>query len=169
MADGIASVSIPGIAREAGVSVPTVYRHFATKTELLGAMYPYLLRRTGLDELVPPRSIEALKDGLRALFERTGSFDDLARAAMASPGAEEVRRLSIPGRLAWARQLAGSIIPRLPELERDRIARLLVVLTSSSAIRMWRDQLGASVDEAAEDVDWVVRAAITAANTRSHR
>lgn len=167
MADGIASVSIPGIAREAGVSVATVYRHFATKTELLAAMYPHLLRRTGLDELVPPRSIEELKDGLRALFDRTDSFDDLARAAMASPAAQEVRRLSMPGRLAWARQLADTIFPPLPGAERDRIARLLVVLTSSSAVRMWRDQLGASVDEAVDDVDWVVRAAITAASTRS--
>ena len=169
MADGIASVSIPAIAREAGVSVPTVYRHFATKAELLAAMYPHLLRRSGLDELVPPRSMDGLRDGLRALFERTDSFDDLARAAMASPASDEVRRLSMPDRLAWARDLADSVEPPLPVLERERIARLLVVLTSSSAIRMWRDQLDASVDEAADDVDWVVRAAIAAASARSRR
>ena len=167
MADGIASVSIPGIAREAGVSVATVYRHFATKTELLAAMYPHLLRRTGLDELVPPRSIEELRDGLRALFDRTDSFDDLARAAMASPGSGEVRRLSMVRRLGWARDFAATNAPKLAEADRDRIARLLVVLTASSSIRMWRDQLGSTVDEATEDVDWVMRAVIAAASTRS--
>jgi len=167
MADGIANVSIPAVAREAGVSVPTVYRHFATKAELLAAMYPHLLRRTGLDELVPPRSIEELKDGLRTLFEHTDSFDDLARAAMASPASGEVRRLSMTRRLGWAREFAETNAPTLAEADRDRIARLIVVLTASSSVRMWREQLGSSVDEAADDVDWVVRAVIGAARTRS--
>ena len=167
MADGIASVSIPGIAREAGVSVPTVYRHFATKTDLLAAMYPHLLRRTGLDELVPPRSVEDLGDGLRALFERTDSFDDLARAAMASPGSGEVRRLSMARRLGWAREFVEASAPRVAEVDRDRIARLLVVLTTSSSIRMWREQLGSSVDEGADDIEWVMRAVIAAASRRS--
>jgi AcrR family transcriptional regulator len=167
MADGIASVSIPGIAREAGVSVATVYRHFATKTDLLDAMYPHLLRRTGLDDLVPPRRIEDLRDGLRALFERTDSFDDLARAAMASPASGEVRRLSMARRLGWAREFAETNAPGLAAAERDRIARLIVVLTTSSSVRMWRDQLGSSIDEATDDVDWVVRAVIGAGGTRS--
>jgi hypothetical protein len=40
MARGLTSVSIPAGAREAGVSVPTIYRHFGTKTDLLAAVYP---------------------------------------------------------------------------------------------------------------------------------
>ena len=163
MADGIASVSIPGIAREAGVSVPTVYRHFATKTELLAALYPHLLRRSGLDDLVPPRSLDELKDGVRRLFERTDSFDDLARAAMASPASAEVRRLSMPRRLGLVREFAETVAPGLAEADRDRIARLVVILTASSSVRMWREQLGSSVDEAADDLDWIVRAALAAA------
>lgn len=163
MADGIASVSIPAVAREAGVSVPTVYRHFATKPDLLAAVYPHLLRRSGLDRLVPPRSLDELREAVRMLFDRTDSFDDLARAAMASPASAEVRRISMPGRLGLAREFADSIEPGLGEADRDRIARLIVVLTASSSVRMWRDHLGSSVDEAADDVDWIVRAAIAAA------
>lgn len=163
MANGIASVSIPAVAREAGVSVPTVYRHFATKSDLLAALYPHLLRRSGFDELVPPRSLDDLQDGVRRLFERTDSFDDLARAAMASPASGEVRRISMPGRLGLAREFADTVAPGLAEADRDRIARLIIILTASSAARMWRDQLGSSVDEAAEDVDWIVRAALAAA------
>jgi hypothetical protein len=34
---------------------------------------------------------------------------------------------------------------------------------------MWRDHLGLSVDEAADDVDWIVRAAIAAASNRKDR
>jgi AcrR family transcriptional regulator len=166
MAAGVASVSIPAVAREAGVSVPTIYRHFGTKHDLLAAVYPYLVRRAGLDRLVPPRSVDELRDGVRAYFDRLDSFDDLARAAMAGPASDDARRISIPDRLAVTRQLADSIVPRLSEVDRDRIARLLVILVSSSAQRMWRDHLGSSVDEAADDVDWVVRAAIASVTPR---
>jgi len=169
MARGLASVSIPAVAREAGVSIASIYRHFATKRDLLAAVYPHLVRRAGLDELVPPRSVDEVRDGVRAYFDHVESFDDLARAAMAGPASEEARRINIPDRLAMARQLADSIVPRLLEVDRDRIARLLVILTSSSALRMWRDHLGSTVDEAADDVDWVVRAAIAAATPRHGR
>jgi AcrR family transcriptional regulator len=166
MARGLAYVSIPAVAREAGVSVPTVYRHFATKHDLLAAVYPHVIRRAGLDEVVVPRSMDELRHGLRAYFERTDSLGDLARAAMASPASDDVRRLNIPRRLAAFRRVADSIEPKPSEVNRDRIARLLVILTASSALRLWRDQLGSSVDDAADDVDWVLRAVIAWTTSR---
>ena len=166
IAKGLAFVSVPQVAREAGVSVPTVYRHFATKRDLLGAVYPHSVRRAGLDELVIPRSMDELRGGLRAYFERTDSFGDLARAAMASPASEEVRRLNMPDRLAIFRRLADSIEPKPSKADRDRIARLLVILMASSSLRLWRDQIGSSVEEAADDVDWVLRAVIASTTAR---
>jgi AcrR family transcriptional regulator len=154
------------VAREAGVSVPTIYRHFGTKDDLLAALYPHVVRRAGLDELALPRSMGELLDGLRAYFERTDSLGDLARMAMASPASEAVRALNMPDRLATFRRLADSIVPKPSEADRDRIVRLLVILTSSSALRLWRDHLGSSVDEATDDVDWVIRAVIASASSR---
>lgn len=162
MARGVANVSIPAVAREAGVSVPTVYRHFGTKRDLLAAVFPHVIRRAGLDELVPPRSIDELGRGVRALFERIDSAGDLARAAAASPAAEEVRRVDMPARLEMSRRLADSIMPKLTPGDRDRIARLLTILISASALRVWRDHLGSTGEEAASDIDWVISAAIAA-------
>ena len=166
MAGGVAFVSIPDVAREAGVSVPTVYRHFATKRALFGAVYAYAVRRSGLDDLVIPRSMDELLNGLRAYFERTDSFSDLDRAAMASPAAQEVRRLNMPDRVALFRRMADTIEPKPSKSDRDRIARLLVILTASSSVRLWRDQLGSSVEEAADDVDWAIHALIASATAR---
>jgi AcrR family transcriptional regulator len=165
IARGAASVSIPAVAREAGVSVPTVYRHFGTKRDLLAAVFPHVLRRAGLDELVPPRSIDELGDGVRAFFERIDSAGDLARAAAASPAADEVRRVDMPARLDMSNRIADSIVPKLAPDDRDRIARLLTILVSASALRVWRDHLGSTVEEAASDVNWAIGAAI-AASTR---
>jgi len=167
IAGGLASLSIPAVAREAGVSVPTIYRHFATKRDLLSAVYPHVVRQAGFNELVIPRSMDELLEGLPAYFERTDSLGDLARIAMASPASEEVRALNMPDRIAMFRRIAESILPRPSDVDRDRIARLLVILTASSALRMWRDHLGSSVDEAADDVDWVIHALIASATSRN--
>ena len=167
MARGLATLSIPAVAREARVSVPTIYRHFGTKQDLLAAVYPHVAGRAGRGQLPPPRSIDELRAGMRAYFDHLESLDDLARAAMASPGSDEVRRLTMPDRLALFRQVADSIVPRPSDADRERIARLLVILTASSALRMWRDQFGASVDEAVDDIDWMIRAAVAASSLGS--
>ncbi len=169
MAGGLASVSIPAVAREAGVSVPTIYRHFGTKRDLLAALHPYVMRRAGFDEMVPPRSIAELRDGVRSLFERLDAADDLAWTAMASPASEEARAIHMPGRLELGRRLADTIEPKLAKADRERIARLLVVLISSSSLRVWRDHLGASVEAAADDIDWMIRAAIAASAPKGGR
>lgn len=174
MARGIAALSVPAVAREAGVSVPTIYRHFGSKRGLYAAVYPHVARRAGLprpEDLEPPRSLDRLRDGLRTVYARIESVavEELAVAAFSGPGAEEVRRIDMPNRLAAFRRLADTIMPGLGEVERGRIARLLVVLTTSSALRTWRDLLGSSADEAADDVAWIVRAAVAAADRTGPR
>jgi AcrR family transcriptional regulator len=168
MARGIASVSMPAVAREAGVSVPTVYRHFGSKEHLLAAIYPHVARRVGLDKVPDPVTLDDLRDGVRTVFEKVDSYSDLERAAVASPGADVTRHLTMPQRLARLSRLADSVQPRLAKADRDRITRLLAVLTASSSLRMWRDHLGVSVEQAADDIDWVMRASI-AASRRNHR
>jgi len=163
MAGGVASMSIPAVAREAGISVPTIYRHFKTKADLLKEMYPHVARRAGFDGIPDPHTLGDVRDGVRAIFDRLDSLDDLARAAVASPGAEEVRLSMMPDRYDRIHRLGDSIEPKLSKADHDRITRLLLILTSSAALRTWRDHLGSSVDEAADDVDWIVRAAIAAA------
>ncbi|MEO7869077.1 MAG: helix-turn-helix domain-containing protein [Candidatus Limnocylindria bacterium] len=165
MASGLASLSIPAVAREAGVSVPTIYRHFGSKNDLLGATYPYVIQRAGSPAFVAPDTIDELRERVRSLFAGLDRIGEFGRAAMSSPAAEDARRLSIPRRLALSRQLADSVVPRLAARDRARIARLLTILMTSSAFRWWREYLGSSVDEAADDLDWIVRAAIAASET----
>src|SRR5690349_4772985 len=80
-ASGLATVSVPAVAREAGVSVPTVYRHFGTKGALLSALYPFAARRTGIDKVPDPTSLEELRGAIRAYVERLDGLEDMARAA----------------------------------------------------------------------------------------
>jgi len=166
-ARGIATLSIPDVAREAGVSVPTVYRHFGTKQDMLDAIYPYLERRAGRGAFAAPTHIDQFRAGVRTLLDHLDAFDDLARAAMASPAAEEGRHRSMPRRLALVGAMVDTIEPPLPPASRDRIVRLIVILTSSQTLRTWRDHLGLSPDEVAEEIEAILQAAIAAERERT--
>lgn len=162
MARGIASLSIPAVAEEAGVSVPTVYRHFATKGDLLAAVYPHVARQAGLHDLRMPQRMDEMREAVRDYFGRLEEIGPEARAAMASPAAEEVRHLSVERRRELWRGVAGSVRPRLHAEDRERLARIMSVLIASSSLRMWIDHLGATADVAADDIAWLLDAAVAA-------
>ena len=161
-ARGLATTSIPAVAREAGVSVPTVYRHFRTKEELFAALYPHVVYRSASVQLSMPGSIDEFGPMLRTQFAHLDAMGDVERVALASPAGEEARRAQMPNRIALTRKLVDGIVPDGSPVDRERLSRLLVVLTGTAAFRTWHDHVGSSVDQAAEDVEWAVRALIAA-------
>jgi AcrR family transcriptional regulator len=165
LAGGIAGISIPAVAEEAGVSIATVYRIFGTKRGLIEAIYPYSVRRANRPDIKAPSSFADFRDGLRALFDRVDSMDELARAAVASRGAEEVRHATMPARLAIANELVDALAPGLHGRDRERVLRLIVVLSTTASLRMWRDHLDVPVEEAIDDIEWIFRAAVAAARS----
>jgi AcrR family transcriptional regulator len=165
MTGGLASLTVPAVSREAGVSVPTIYRHFPTKADILVALYPHAVRRAGLEGVPDHGSFRDIRDSVRAHLDRLDALDDVTRAAMASPIGEEVRHATMRRRYEQIRRLGDPIEPRLATADHDRIARLLVILTQSSSLRTWRDHLGLSADEVADDIEWIIGTAVDAATS----
>lgn len=166
MADGLAEISMPAVARAAGVSVATVYRHFPSKQALFDAMPAYIARRTGADKLQPPASFEDLARSIESVYRNIGGVDDVLRAAMDSPLGDVARRAQMPARLRFLDDTVVSLAPELTEPARGRVARLLLVLTSSGAQRML-SAAGLDPQTASEDAVWVVRTIIEAENART--
>lgn len=162
MVGGIATVTIPAVARQAGVSVPTVYRHFRSKRELFEALYPHVVYRGTMAQLPLPDSLDAFGPGMRMQFAHLDAIGDTERAAMLSPAGHEARRSAMPSRIERTRALTDAIVPAASTIDRERLTRLLVVLTGHAAFRTWRDDLGCPPDAAADDVEWVVRTLIDA-------
>ena len=158
------SVSIPAVAREAGVSVPTDLPSFRNEARPPRGGLPTRRPPCRSRRLVVP-ALDGRASGRGARVLRAHSTRSATSHAPPWPAPRPTRcgGSACPDRLAMFRQGRRFDRARGSEVDRDRIARLLVILTASSALRMWRDQLGSSVDEAADDVDWVVRAAIAAA------
>jgi AcrR family transcriptional regulator len=163
MARGVADLSIPAVAREAGVSLRTVYRHFANKRELLAELQPYFARHTGMESILPPRSMDELHYAVRTLFTGIHEMGPVGYAALASPIGSNARHVQMVERRRLTRESVDAIGPELTDEWRDRLARLLVILTSSTSLRMWTEHLGRTPDEASDDVAAVIRAVVAGA------
>jgi len=164
MARGLDGVSMPAVAQEAGVSIPTVYRHFGSKKELFAALGPYAARQAGLMPDSQPWTLEEEPELIRGIFHRSELIDDTLRAAMASRMGQEMRRQLMPERLDMHRQAIVRSLPGLGDEDLERFARILMLLHSSATLRAFKDYLGASADEAADDVIWAVQTLLRGAS-----
>lgn len=159
MASGLAELSIPAVARQARVSVPTVYRHFPTKKALLDALAEHVERRgTGGGEVPAPTDPEGLAALTPELFRRLDALDDATRAAMASRLGTKMRRdRLIPERRKMIQRALAPAFKGLDAAGRTRLVDVVLVLWSSASLRAFKDYLGLDAEQAAGHVAWAIR------------
>lgn len=130
IAGGDRTLRYADLAREAGVSMPTLYRHFPSRADLFEALY----HETQGD----PEAADAVHDlatadaHVRSFFAR---FDDeegvYAKAARLNALWEFSRASTVPRRRAWFETILARDCPDLPEPQRTWVVDLGVVLVSS--------------------------------------
>src|SRR5947209_14030834 len=86
-------------SNDTGVSVPTVYRYFKTKRDLIEALGMYTLQKIGAAGRQPPQNVEELIAGMKELSRKYEELDETLRAAAMSDFAYEARRSVLPARL----------------------------------------------------------------------
>jgi AcrR family transcriptional regulator len=156
MARGGVIWSIPDVAREAGVSVPTVYRYFRTKKDLVQALSVYVLQKAGLNNMQLPHSPEDLVSMARELYIRSEGMSDAFRMASLSELAQEIRKEGIPMRLKLIEEALAPILSSFNEQHRLYLVRMVLLLTSSAMIRAFKDYLDLTGTEAADTLTWAI-------------
>lgn len=163
MAAGVGGLSIPAVAREARVSIPTIYRHFHSKQGLVEALQPYVIGKAGLIPESMPQTIDELAQTVRQLFRNLEGMDLTLRAALASELGQEVRRATIPERRRLMRDFVVRLAPDVPEAELGRLSNLALILVSTASFRAFKDYLALGPDEAADLATWAIRTLIQGA------
>jgi AcrR family transcriptional regulator len=163
--DHPASISIPVVAKRAGVSIATLYRYFPTKGALLDAAARYIeeVALAGLGDI--RFDISDPDAFLRLAFRRLVEIQPLVHAQHSSPAGRDLRRRRAKRRQAMiAAQLKGLSISGEP---RDRLEALIALLMSSSAVLELHDHSRLSVDRAADYVGWAIKTWIAASSPDS--
>lgn len=158
MGRGLGSLSIPAVAKESGVSVPTIYRHFRSKEELLRALAEHYASRRGLSDWTPSDP-EELISKVAEKFARSEQLEPALRAAMAAafanPGTGPGIAL-LPDAEIFDKALAP-VLEGLDQRDRVYMRNVFTILFSSATQRAFKDYLGLSAEEAAENVAWAMR------------
>ncbi len=148
-------ISMTAVARRAGVSEPTLYRHFATKRDLFAALAGYQFQAVTAG--LAPASAGDLAEAVRTVFGRSAAMENSIRWTLAAPDPERVPRPNVPARLAMLRTALGD----RGEDDGDAaqfLLRTMLLLTSPIAWLYWKDYLGLGPEEAAATAGWAIKA-----------
>jgi AcrR family transcriptional regulator len=151
---GDRTISYAAIAREARVSIPTVYRHFPTIPDIMKAFVEREERQHAAPPVVDLPSLVAAID---PFFRRFDDPADLARAERLHVMWELSRAATVPRRRAFLEGLIDAEAPGLPERDRTLIVDLGVVLVSTAMGEALRGYLGLTGAEMGERVTYAVR------------
>jgi AcrR family transcriptional regulator len=153
---GPAELSSPAVAREAGVSVPTVYHHFGDKAGLISAVSDHLDQSEFLEPPMQPTSPGELADHVRSVFPRLDGRRALMAPAFRLPVGEVVRREQIAERVTMIRTALAPVARGFDPLTFDRLAAIVTVLCTSETVGLLQDHLNLTMADAAEAVAWAV-------------
>jgi AcrR family transcriptional regulator len=157
LATNVADLTVEAVARESGVSRPTIYRYFRTKRDMVEAVGQLYAERMGTDAAFRATSLDELLALVPGVFARYEDLEPELRAAAmrTETRAATARRRS--ERLELSRRLLEPELPGVPAAERERVAQVMTILMSSAALQAMRANLELSPDAAGELVEWTVR------------
>ncbi len=158
--DHPATISVPAVARTAGVSVRTVYRHFPNKAALLDAVANHFP-----DQVIGSVSrnftdISQARDDLMQLWLRFGDNMPAVRAEHLSPAGAELRQRRLTDTRLGVAKAVVAALPDACDDDREKLTDLIVAATSSSMFLELTDRLGRTPAEAARLAMWTVNAFI---------
>jgi len=162
------SVTLPRLAQAAGVSVPTVYRHFPTLADLHRALLEWIRPQIGQT----PQRLLGMKaaDLPRLPTENFVRFEEHAvvlRALMDSGAWNRVRVDSVNDRAKSAAEVLRACAPLAAQEALEQASGAVYVLASPQTWRWWRETWGLDAESAAATASWAMQVlldAITAGN-----
>lgn len=146
--DGLASVTFPAVAEQAGVSLRTVYRHFPNKDELLAAATQSGSERVMDDYPRGSVRVPTMREFIPRLWAELEQQRDAVLLQHVTAAGAAVRRERFQQRLVDTRRAVGEDYPELDAASQERVALLLTSLLSSSLLFDLVDRLDVPVEEA---------------------
>lgn len=159
-ADAPEEVGMEAIAQKAGVQRRTIFRHFATKEELLCAFWPWLNAKIGASPAL--NCVRDVVDGPREAFPRFDAHEAAMRAALHSRNGREMRMGTITGRRALFASALEPVLSQLPPAAAQKVEALAHLLFSASAWEVLKDYGGLTGAQAGETASWALELILSA-------
>lgn len=125
------SLTLAHVADVAGVTERTIYRHFATREELIAATWTFANHT--LSSVAPPETAAELVELPRQLFAEFDTKASLVRALVYTKQGRELRLSGNTQRKQRIRKVVREARPDLAEPEATRLCAVVQLLSSAAA------------------------------------
>jgi AcrR family transcriptional regulator len=143
---GLEEFSFASIAKEAGVKERTVYRHFPTKTALIGSLCEWFQRRVHYGEFAQTEAELLAKP--QQIFPGFEENERLVRALWSSPQGRSFRLSNVEERKNGIKAAIADAVRGLPPRQARWIAAAIHALLSSATWQSMKDYWNLSGEEA---------------------
>jgi AcrR family transcriptional regulator len=143
---GLGEFSFAKIAKDAGVKLRTVYRHFPNRHALLVGLWEWFQPKVRYGG-IPANEQELLSQPLRT-FPALDEMEQIARALWSSPQGREFRLNNLEQRKSGIKAGVADATRGLPPRQARWIAAVIHVLNSGAAWETMKDYWGFSGEEA---------------------
>jgi AcrR family transcriptional regulator len=164
---GVLEFSYFEVARRAGISVRTLYRHFPERDDLFAAVIQRINARVGFHEY--PSTGRGMIDLARTLFPAFDENVALILAQQQTRLGTEVRSQGRRDRAKAARRAVDDTAPGLSPERREDIAAVCHCLLSSDAWRRMREDFGLDGKRSGEAIAWALETLLAAAAAENER
>lgn len=152
-------ITLPDVARRAGVSVRTVYRHFVSREDLFREAADWISAHLfGASQM--PETIAELAADYRENLVAFDEHPNLVRAMAISRAGNSVRSARRGRRLESLGRALGEVTDNLSPDERRQVEALFGYLVNMLAWVTMRDEYGLSGEQIAKAMDWALEALI---------
>jgi AcrR family transcriptional regulator len=131
------SLTLAHVARAAGVTERTIYRHFATREELISAAWARIN-----ETMAPPRQPDTAAELIalpKHMFPEFDLRESLIRAILYTKQGRELRLVGNPQRKTRIRRAVREARPDLNDAEATRMCAVVQLLSSSFAWSVMKD------------------------------
>ena len=150
-------ISMSAVARRAGVSEPTLYRHFPTKRDLFAALAGWQFQN--VTSGLAPRTPAELAEAVAVVYEWAAERENTVRWTLAGTDPARIPRPHAQDRLAMLRTALGAGAAEPGEQDHaEFLLRVVLLLTSPMAWLYWKDYLGLDPAQASATAGWAIRA-----------
>lgn len=156
-------ITVQQVAARAGVSVPTLYRHFPSLDDLGDAYWAWVEPQLGTFARV--ERPDDLPRFTRQLFEGFAANQPLITAMLASRSGRRLRDRTIEGRNDAFRRAMAPLTRRMPEREARAVTALMKILSSGAVWELMRKDWGLDGVEAGHVVSWAMQVLIDSLRT----
>jgi AcrR family transcriptional regulator len=155
--EGVHAFSMQNVADKAGIALRTVYRHFATREQLLEGLSDHLDDAMTKFGFRAPSNVAEFEAVVRPLYSSFARIQDAVRASVVASLATGYASRSHRERRSAVHDVVAGAYPNLSASDLKEAVAMIITLSGSRVWYVMTAELGLDADQGGRAAEWALR------------